>query len=134
MSGEYPYCSVLARSSHDRDRDRARSARLRPTLVGLVEEVAMEMSFLAAELITQHVQSRNTPGAGFRIRRDDDDSVADGLKVGYARSPQPGDAVISRGEARVFVDEGAEPLVAALTLDAKKVGTAYQLVLHESVI
>jgi Fe-S cluster assembly iron-binding protein IscA len=90
----------------------------------------MEMSSLAAELITQHVRSRNTPGAGFRIRRDGDHRVADGLKVGYARRPQPGDAVISRGGAQVFVEEAAEPLVESLTLDAKRHGNQYRLVLH----
>jgi hypothetical protein len=94
------------------------------------EEVTMEISSLAAELIATH--QRRSPSVGaFRIRRDADHDVADGLRVGFTDQAMPNDTVVTSGDARILVAEDAEPLVDALTIDAKFDGSAYRLVLRD---
>jgi Fe-S cluster assembly iron-binding protein IscA len=65
-----------------------------------------------------HSSPEVPPEAGLRIG-----SVGDSqLTIEFAAEPAPGDQVIEEGGARVFVDQGAAPILDGAQLDARQDG------------
>ena len=79
----------------------------------------LAISHTAAEVIKQIVSSAQIPlEGGIRISAEAMGSESVSLDLSLVMNPQPGDAIVERGGANVFVEQDVAPLLDDKLLDA----------------
>ncbi|MFH8250235.1 iron-sulfur cluster assembly accessory protein [Microbacterium sp. B2969] len=83
----------------------------------------------AATVIADYVKGSKRRRAGIRIRPDA--SRSSGMLVELAMKPSPGDAIVEKNGARVFLDRGVAPYLASKEIDAEIASGAVNLFVRE---
>lgn len=90
----------------------------------------MQVTDSAATLIASYTQRLGSPDGGLRIQRADDAERPNALQTRYVQDPLPEDAVVTSGDARVFVAPDVQAIVDPYVLDARQEGEQHRLFLR----
>lgn len=90
----------------------------------------MQVTDNAANVIADYAKRLGSDEGGLRIQPAQDNERPNALQTRYVKDPQPEDAVVTSGGARVFVAPEVQEIVEPYVLDARQDGENYRLFLR----